>query len=108
MYQSFQNRPVASEYRHLWPELVFDGHPTYSPDGKKVVTDTYPNRRRIQSIYVVEDNSINVLAKVFSPFKFKDDCRCDLHPRWSTDGSKICFDGCFEGKRAVYCVEVKQ
>lgn len=98
----------AGEYQHLWSSLIMDGHPTYSYDGKYVVTDTYPNRKRMQSIYVMNGEKVNTVAKVFSPFKYGGDVRCDLHPRWSMDGKQICFDGSFDGKRGIYTVDVSK
>ncbi len=96
----------TKEYNRLWPELAMDGHPTYSYDGERVVTDTYPDRKRIQSVYVMDGDKVTRVARVFSPFKYGGDVRCDLHPRWSKDGKQICFDGSFEGKRGVYKVEL--
>lgn len=96
------------EYKRLWPSLVMDGHPTYSYDGKYVVTDTYPDRRRIQSIYVMDGRKVKRIARVFSPFKYGGDVRCDLHPRWSKDGKQICFDGSFDGKRGIYAVDTSR
>lgn len=93
-------------YKRYWPQLSMDGHPTYSSDGKMVVTDTYPDRRRIQSLYVMSENKIYRIARVFSPFKYSGDVRCDLHPRWNKEGTQLCFDASFEGKRSVYTVNV--
>jgi hypothetical protein len=104
----------TQEYQHLWPKLSNDGHPSYCPtDNNLVVFDTYPDRARIQEVKVardtdVEGKGIKVLARVFAPFKYDNDTRCDLHPRWSRDGRKICFDACFEGHRGLYVVDVKQ
>lgn len=94
------------KYEQKWDFLTADGHPSYSPDGEMVVTDTYPNRKRISTIRILSDTVSTVIAKVYSPFKYDNDVRCDLHPRWSRDGKKICFDGCFEGKRGMYVVKV--
>ena len=94
------------EFKRLWPELAMDGHPTYSYDGKRVVTDTYPDRKRIQSIYVMKGDKVERVARVFSPFKYGGNCRCDLHPRWKPDGSQICFDASFKGKRCVCVVNL--
>jgi hypothetical protein len=95
------------EYKHLWKELCVDGHPSYSPDGKLVVTDNYPDRTRIASVRIMRDNQIEVVARVFAPFRYDNDTRCDLHPRWSRDGTKICFDAAFEGHRGLYVVDIK-
>lgn len=90
-------------YERCWTQLAMDGHPTYSYDGRYVVTDTYPDRKRIQSLYVMNGKRVTRIARVFSSFKYGGDTRCDLHPRWSKDGKQICFDASFGGKRSV-CV----
>ncbi len=97
----------TKEYTHKWPEMCADGHPSYSPDGKLVVTDTYPNRARIASIKVMAGDDVRIVAKVFAPFKYDNDTRCDLHPRWSRDGKLICFDSVFEGHRGLYITSVE-
>lgn len=101
----------TQEYKHLWPSLKGDGHPSYSPvDKTMIVTDTYPSIKRIAQIKLLREQAdneeIKVIAKVFAPFRYIDDTRCDLHPRWSRDGSKICFDSAFEGHRGLYYVKL--
>ena len=98
--------PGRDDIRQLWPEMNGDGHPSYSVTGR-VVTDSYPDRRRVSRIYVLDDQDETpcVVAKVFSPFRYDEEVRCDLHPRWNRAGDKICFDGSFEGKRGLYCIE---
>ena len=98
---------LSGEYKRFWSQLAMDGHPTYSYDGKYVVTDTYPDRRRVQSLYIMNGSRVKRVARVFSPFKYGGDTRCDLHPRWSKDGTQICFDGAFNGKRSVCAVNVE-
>lgn len=96
-------------YKHMWHFINEDGHPTYSPDKKKIVADTYPDKRRMSQIYLLDEENQcrkKIVAKVYSPFKYHDEFRCDLHPRWSRTGDKICFDGVFEGRRALYYINV--
>lgn len=93
-------RDKTQEYKLYWPELNTDGHCSYSPDRRYIITDTYPNRKRIASVYLCteEENTSRKIARVFSPFRYDNDCRCDLHPRWSRSGDKICIDSVHEGE----------
>lgn len=102
----------TDKYIHCWPQFSNDGHPSYSPDGKYIVTDSYPDRARIASINLMDGNEHKrentTIARVFAPFKYDNDTRCDLHPRWNHAGDKICFDSIFEGHRGLYVVNVKK
>lgn len=92
----------TQDYQKMWPELVMDGHPSFSPNNKYAVTDTYPNRQRLQSVYIMNGEKVKCVSRAFSPFKYGGDIRCDLHPRWSRVGNKICIDATFEGRRGMY------
>lgn len=98
----------TQEYKHLWPMYNNDGHPSYSLDRERIVIDSYPNRARISDIKIMKENENEgkIIVRVFSPFKYDNDTRCDLHPRWSRDGKQISFDAVFEGHRGLYVVEV--
>lgn len=108
----FLMKDKTQEFQKLWPQLSNDGHPSYSPtDNHLVVTDSYPNRARVADVKLLRDNDpegkeIKVIARVFAPFKYDNDTRCDLHPRWKRDGKAICFDSVFEGHRGLYIVEL--
>lgn len=104
-------RDKSAEYTHLWAKFSNDGHPSYSPDRGLVVTDSYPNRARVADIKILKDtdveaNEARVIARVHAPFKYDNDTRCDLHPRWRQDGRAICFDSVFEGHRGLYIAEI--
>ena len=102
----------TQEWTHIWPQLSNDGHPSYCPtDNSLVVFDTYPSRSRIQEVKLGMDtdtagDSVKTIAKVFAPFKYDNDTRCDLHPRWRQDGKAICFDSVYEGHRGLYIVDI--
>lgn len=87
-----------------------DGHPSFSPDKTWFVTDTYPNEasERVLALYNMhEDRRIDV-AHLHSPPNLHGSTRCDLHPRWSRDGTKICVDSAHEGVRQIYVVDVTE
>ena len=88
--------------------LVRDGHPSFSPNGRWLLTDTYPGRSRRASLILfdVYDQRKYCLGKYLAPMGYDGPTRCDLHPRWSRDGSAICFDSTHEGSRGVYIVEL--
>lgn len=100
----FLMKDKSNHYEHKWPVLISDGHPSYSPDGSKIVTDTYPDRSRVAKVYCIKENDVQTIARVFAPFKYDNDVRCDLHPRWNRAGNKICIDSVFEGKRGLYVI----
>lgn len=105
-YYLFKDR--GHDYRLLWPALNTDGHCSYSPDGSMVVTDTYPNRKRLASIFLCKEDSEEPqrIVRVFAPFSYDFDTRCDLHPRWDRKGEKVCFDSVHEGRRGLYVAEL--
>lgn len=101
----------TQEFIHCWPQINNDGHPSYSFDGSCIVTDSYPDRARISEIKLMsgmdeKSDKVRVIARVFAPFKYDNDSRCDLHPRWNHLGNQICFDSVFEGHRGLYTVEI--
>ena len=46
------------------------------------------------------------LNQFHSPKQFTGPVRCDLHPRWNRDGTRVCIDGCHDPQRQVYVLDV--
>ena len=88
--------------------LTTDGHCSYSPDGRWVLTDSYPDRERMRTLilYRPDDNYRVDIGRFFSPKELDGEIRCDLHPRWSRDGQKVCIDSAHEGHRQMYVLDV--
>ncbi len=96
-------------YRRLGRGLLdYDGHGTFSPDGKWMVTDTYPNKLREQHLFLMDMESEAVLpvGRFVEPEPFGGEWRCDLHPRWSSSGRQIGFNSTFTGSRQAYVLRV--
>jgi hypothetical protein len=85
-----------------------DGHCTYSPDGRWIVTDTYPDPARHRPLILYHpETSRRVDVGRFLAFALDGSARCDLHPRWSPDGKRICIDSQHEGTRQMYEIDVE-
>ena len=85
-----------------------DGHPSFSNDGRWMLTDTYPDRRRLQTL-ILFDSHEEVrydIARFFHPRAFvgrivEQRIEVDLHPRWSRDNRTICVDSAYTGVRSL-------
>lgn len=86
-----------------------DGHPSFSHDKKLILTDTYPNHGRKQYVFLFdrEKQRLEVLDTLWSPFRYFNDERCDLHPRWSYDDNYICVDNTASGFRSLKLYRVR-
>ncbi|GHA35737.1 hypothetical protein GCM10007989_34700 [Devosia pacifica] len=85
-----------------------DGHCSISPDGKWMLTDTYPDAEHKRTLILFELSTgrrVNI-GKFYSPPELKNEIRCDLHPRWSRDGKQVSIDSAHEGSRQLYVVDV--
>ena len=85
-----------------------DGHPSISPDGEWIVTDTYPDRlrKRTLTLYHLETERTVPVGEFLAPFGFDGVSRCDLHPRWSPDGQAISIDSAHDGSRRSYVIDI--
>jgi hypothetical protein len=90
--------------------LDYDGHGTFSPNGKWMVTDTYPkNDLREQKIYLMdmETQAVLPLGGYPEPEEFRKDWRCDIHCRWSPNGDIIGFNSTHTGSRQAYIIKLE-
>jgi len=87
--------------------LACDGHCSFSPDRRWVLTDTYPDatQHRTLILYHWATGERIDIGRFYAP-KMHWEIRCDLHPRWSPDGRKICLDSIHEGSRQMYVLDI--
>jgi hypothetical protein len=116
LYGAKQNSHILftvgqSNYRKLGGgKLDYDGHGTFSPNGKWMITDTYPGRNREQTIRILnmKTDSVLTLGSYREPPEFKDGWRADIHCRWSPTGNLVGFNSTHTGSRQVYVMKVQQ
>ena len=117
----YSSEPDSGTHYHLYDvhkgcigvvgaqDLREDGHPSMSPaDPLFMVTDTYPDSLGEQSLIIFDIARARLwkLASLYSPSLLRGEIRCDLHPRWSRDGRKICIDSAHRGERRICLISV--
>jgi len=98
------------ERKDLKIKLNQDGHPMFKPGSERIiVTDTYPDKRRDQHLLMVdiETGQVTEIAAAYSPYAFRGQVRCDLHPRWDRNGKFICVDSLSRGQREMIIFDVE-
>lgn len=83
-----------------------DGHPHVHGDW--FITDTYPDKSRMQHLLLCnwKTGEVKELGEFFHGFNFSGETRCDLHPRFSPDGKAVFFDSVFTGQRQLYRLDL--
>jgi hypothetical protein len=108
---SFYKINVKTQDIQMLSEKVFDlgdGHPSVYND--LMVFDSYPDRSQMKKLFIynLKNDTIEEIGEFFEPLKYFGETRCDLHPKWNYDGSKIFIDSVHEGKRNLYEINLKQ
>ena len=90
--------------------LTENGHMSFSPTNKQwLLSDTYPDsttHERILFLFNVVDNRKIDLGSFYADPDLKKENRCDLHPRWNRNGTKVCIDSVHENQRQMYEIDV--
>lgn len=99
------------DYKRISKGLLdYDGHGTFSPDQRWMVTDTYPSPGLLeQKIYLMDmkTEAVISLGRFVQPAEFQGFWRCDIHCRWSPKGNIIGFNSTNSGSRQVYIYRLK-
>lgn len=99
---------ATGRHEKIWDSLQRDGHPSISPRGGLAVTDTYPDRGRVAHVYLISQDQPAEIARVKMPFRYDNEVRCDLHPRWNRDGTEVCIDSAHQGLRGMYVIRLDE
>lgn len=84
-----------------------DGHPSFTKDGRFMLTDTYSDNNNYRNLLIfdLEKGKTHIIGKFFSTF---NNCswRADLHPRFSPDERKIIIDTSHNGYHQLLVFKV--
>jgi len=104
-YVVFDERIRPIQARRVSPGMGPCGHLIFSPDGTRLLADTY-EIDGWQTLAMVDTQSGDhqVIGRFAHPDRdsLNHDIRCDLHPKWNHDGSLISIDSLHDGMRGIY------
>lgn len=82
--------------------FAIDGHPSFTADGQYMITDTYPDKKGIQRLLVmnVSNKKTIVLATFEAPLRGTP-ASCDLHPKLSRDNNCVAVDTAHTGRHQM-------
>lgn len=109
-YKLYKEVDGKYEFVHNFDENIFaiDGHPSFTDDGKYMITDSYPDGEGFQHLMVydtITGKGITV-AKLKAPLSGTP-ASCDLHPKLSFGGKYIVVDTAYTGKHRMIIFRIK-
>lgn len=90
-------------------ELKLDGHPTFFKGNQSFISDTYPKRDCLQTVFLydMKKNEYEKLVDIFHTPRLYEEKRCDLHPRLTWDNKYFSIDTVYaDSLRSVLLFEV--
>ncbi|NMA18990.1 MAG: hypothetical protein GX927_00285 [Lentisphaerae bacterium] len=106
IYDVLSGKPVQVVAANVFPP---DGHCSFSPDGRWMLTDSYVMPDGCRKLYLMRMGT----GEAFEIGSFRSNpdwpapTRCDLHPRWMPDGRSVSIDSIHEGTRGIYHIDLK-
>jgi hypothetical protein len=95
--------------------MVENGHNTYVPNTNNewILNDTYPYQhqegKQTLYLYHLPTKRKVILGEFFEPEQYKNEWRCDLHPRCDQQGKRVFFDSTHSGdKRQMYMIDIEK
>jgi DNA-binding protein VF530 len=90
-------------------EITSDSHVSYLPGNKWIVGDAYPTADRKQPLFLygTETGETKNIDSYYLPDEYAGEWRCDLHPRFSRDGTHLSIDSAHDASgRQMYLIEI--
>ena len=108
-YQIFEQKGETFVKTDWYKEKQFsiDGHPSFTKDGKYMITDSYPDKHGYQKlmVYNTQTRKCLVLAKLLAPLK-GNPASCDLHPKFCQNQQYVVVDTAYSQKHKMIVFEL--
>ena len=108
-YQHYKLVNGAYSLDENWNESFFDidGHPSFTSDGRYMLTDSYPDLNKYRR-YIVYDTVTHkgVIVAKMPENRIGHNVSCDLHPKLSTDNNYVIFDNTSLGKHSMVMFKI--
>lgn len=81
------------------PLFSIDGHPSFTKDGKYMITDSYPDNKGYQRliVYNTYNKQSALIGKIYAGL-YRKNGSCDLHPKLSINNDFLVVDSAFNGQ----------
>lgn len=110
MYLYYERTADQYMLKKQWQDelLNIDGHPSFTKDGKYMITDSYPDAEGYQRLVVmnIKNEKILLLGSFYASMKGTP-ASCDLHPKLSRDNNFITIDSAFDKKHHMLSFQLK-
>ena len=89
------------------PIFNIDGHPSFTKDGRYMITDSYPDKNKFQRliVYNMLTNKGVVIGKFYAPLK-GNPASCDLHPKLCRNNNYLVVDSAYTGRHRMIMFEL--
>lgn len=87
--------------------LDMDGHPSFTKDGEFMITDTYPNKKHIQTLQLLNCRThkyYNIGS--FYAFYHGNPASCDLHPKLCANNDYIMVDSAYNKRHHLILFKI--
>lgn len=86
----------------IFPFFDIDGHPSFTNDGRYMITDSYPDSKQMQRLVVFDTITKKgiIVAHLYAALKGTP-ASCDLHPKLSRDNNYLVVDSAYSGKHKM-------
>ena len=98
-YYSFKDNKFKLEENIKIKEFAIDGHPSFTNDGRYMITDTYPDNKQYQHLIIYDryTKKAITIAKLYAGLHKKPGS-CDLHPKLCKNNTHLTVDTAFDKK----------